>query len=71
MGFLVMLLLQWNLFSSCFNGNDSRVVGGHVYFILQACGSVEHVLFPGSSIGWDILFATTLSITANLRNLLS
>ena len=29
-------------------------------------GSVAMFLFPGSSIGWDILFATTLSITANL-----
>ena len=29
-------------------------------------GSVAMFLFPGSAIGWDILFATTLRITANL-----
>ena len=30
-------------------------------------GSIAMFLLPGSSIGWDILFAETLSITANLE----
>lgn len=39
-----------------------------VLFVYSAsiAGSVAMFLFPGSAMAWDILFATTLSMTANL-----
>ena len=35
-------------------------------YTASIAGSVAMFMFPGSSVGWDALFATTLSVTADL-----
>lgn len=35
-------------------------------YAASIAGSVVMFLFPGSAVGWDVLFGTTLALTANI-----